>query len=69
VANNFHNNLLVPIKFGTCKFSSYLILIVFLVPTKKKLLLILVLDKTKFVKLSLNSEIFERFFLNKFRTL
>ena len=39
---------LVPIKFGTSKFSPYLILIGFLVP-KKKLLLILVPITTKFV--------------------
>ena len=37
---------LVPIKLGTFKFSPYLILIVFLVPTKKKLPIILVLAKT-----------------------
>jgi len=40
---------LVPIKLGTYKFSSYLNLIGFLVPTKKKLLLILVPLKIKFV--------------------
>ena len=39
---------LVPIKLGTSKFSPYLILIGFLVPTKK-LLLILVLVTTKFI--------------------
>ena len=37
---------LVPLKLGTFKFSPYLILIVFLVPTKKKLPIILVLAKT-----------------------
>jgi len=40
---------LILIKLGTTKFSPYLILIGFLVPTKKKLLLILVSAKTKFV--------------------
>jgi len=40
---------LVPIKFGTSNLSPYLILIVFLVPIKKKSLIILVLAKTKFV--------------------
>jgi len=41
---------LVPIKLITSKFSPYLILIGFLVPTKKKkLLLILVPVTTKFV--------------------
>ena len=40
---------LVPIKLGTSKFSPYLILIGFLVLTKKKLLLILVPVTTKFV--------------------
>jgi len=40
---------LVPIKFETSKFSLYLILIGFLLPTKKKLFLILVLTTTKFV--------------------
>jgi len=39
---------LVPIKSGTSKFSPYLILLGFLVPTKK-LLLILVPVTTKFV--------------------
>jgi len=43
------NMFLVPIKLGTSKFSPYLILIDFLVPTKKKLLLILVPVTTKFV--------------------
>jgi len=37
---------LVPIKLEISKFSPYLILIVFLVPTKKKLPIILVLAKT-----------------------
>jgi len=40
---------LVPIKLRTSKFSPYLILIGFLTPTKKNLLIILVHDKTKFV--------------------
>jgi len=40
---------LIPIKLGPFKFSPYLILIVFLVPKKKKLLLILDPIKTKFV--------------------
>ena len=40
---------LVPIKLETSKFSSCLILIGFFVPTKKKLLLILVPVTTKFV--------------------
>jgi len=39
---------LVPIKLRIFKFSPYLILIGFLDPTKKKLLLILVLVTTKF---------------------
>jgi len=39
---------LVPIKLGTSKFSPYLILIAFLVPTKKNYI-ILVPTKTKFV--------------------
>jgi len=39
---------LVPIKLGTSKFNPYLILIGFLVPTKK-LLLFLVPPKTKFI--------------------
>jgi len=43
------NMFLVLIKLGTSKFSPYLILIGFLVPTKKNLLLILVPAKTKFV--------------------
>jgi len=42
------NMFLVLIKLGTSKFSPYLILIGFLVPTKK-ILIILVLAKTKFV--------------------
>jgi len=41
--------ILVPIKLGTSKFSPYLILIAFLVSTKRKLHVILVLVKTKFV--------------------
>ena len=40
---------LVSIKLETSKFSLYLILIGFLAPTKKKLLLILVPVATKFV--------------------
>jgi len=40
---------LIPIKLGTSTFSLYLLLIAFLVPTKKKLLIILVPAKTKFV--------------------
>jgi len=40
---------LVPVKLRTSKFSPYLILIGFLVPTEKKLLLILVPVTTKFV--------------------
>jgi len=42
------------IKLETFKFSPYLILIAFLILTKKKLHIILVSAKTKFVKLSLN---------------
>jgi len=40
---------LVPIKLQPSKFSLYLILIAFLIPTKKKLLIILVPAKTNFV--------------------
>jgi len=43
------NMFLVSIKLETSKFSLYLILIGFLAPTKKKLLLILVPVATKFV--------------------
>jgi len=43
------NMFLVPIKLGTSKFSPYLILIGFLVLTKKYLLPILVPVTTKFV--------------------
>jgi len=39
---------LIPVKLKTFKFSPYLILIIFLVPTKK-LLLMLIPTKTKFV--------------------
>jgi len=40
---------LVPIELRPSKFSPYLTLIAFLIPTKKKLLIILVSDKTNFV--------------------
>jgi len=43
------NMFFVPVKLRTFKFSPYLILIGFLVPTKKKILLVLVPVTTKFV--------------------
>jgi len=46
LSTNKKKKFLVPIKLGAYKFSPYLILIVFLIPTKKKLLLILVPAKT-----------------------
>jgi hypothetical protein len=43
------NMFLVPIKLQPSKFSPYLILIAFLIPTKKNLLIILVPAKINFV--------------------
>jgi len=43
------NMFLILIKLRPSKFSPYLIIIAFLIPTKKNLLIILVLGKTNFV--------------------